>query len=53
MSLIRMKSSLLAVTSAAVALSLLSLPALAKPKEPIPLKEAKFIIEHNATDHDK
>ena len=52
MSLIRMKSSLLAVTSAAVAISLLSLPALAKPKEPVPLKEAKFIIEHNATDHD-
>ena len=52
MSLIGMKSSLVAVTCAAVSVSLLSLPAFAKPKDPVPLKEAKFIIEHNATDHD-
>lgn len=42
-----------AVVTGAVGLALFAwLPARAKPKGPVPLKVAKFIIEHNATDHD-
>ncbi len=52
MTIIRLKRTIGGAICAAGVIALLALPAIARPKGPVALKEAKFIIEHNATDHD-
>jgi hypothetical protein len=50
MTTFRSSTTILAATMVALALG--AAPAVRAKKAPIPLKEAKLIIEHNATDHD-
>jgi hypothetical protein len=52
MKMIRLKPTVVVTACTACVIALLALPAIARPKGPVALKEAKLIIEHNATDHD-